>query len=854
VTAIRALSLERIRELLKVGTLRFHLRNLAEQVEIVRINLDRERRATPQAPRKESIADAIAALHRQGCSTAVVRGILSRLDLQPTLTAHPTEARRRAVLHKQKRAAWCLQELHRSDLTPGQRQAVRSESEQLVHLLYGTDEVRADRLQVIEEVAGGLYFLTTSIWEAVPQLHRDLAEALRVSYGDEEPLPVFLRYRSWIGGDRDGNPKVTPAVTRAALTMHRSEVLKLYRLALNGLRQDLSLSLRQVPVPDTLLQSIASDPGRELAEAGELHPLRMEPYRVKLTLMLARLDAVEADPARYSAGGLLADLTLIRHCLEESGFAGLARAGALADLIVQVRTFGFHLASLDIRQHSEFHEQAVAEILAEAEVHSNYAALPEEERVKLLSELLRDGRPLVPHQAAGAAAAEMLELIEVMREAGRRDSQSIGAYIISMTHGVSDLLEVLLLMKTGGLWRMAAGAVECSVDVVPLLETVEDLRRGPALLAALFAEPVYRAHLESRGQLQEIMLGYSDSNKDGGYWMSNWLLHQAQAGLARVCGEHAVDFRLFHGRGGTVGRGGGRANRAILATPADSRSGRMRMTEQGEVISFRYALPALAHRHLEQVVSAVIVSLSPEALRAGAPLAGGDFAEPVEAVMERLAERSMEAYRALIDDAAFWSWYAAISPIEHISALPLASRPVLRHSGEVDFENLRAIPWVFAWTQTRYNVPGWYGLGSALQELIAARPAALAMLQTLYKEWEFFTTLINNAQQEMARARLPVAACYAARAPGSFQDGIAAEFERARAAILQITQQRELLDNNPVIQRSIHARNPHTDVLNLIQAELLERYRRSDSSGQEACRDAIFSSINGIAAAMQSTG
>jgi phosphoenolpyruvate carboxylase len=449
-------------------------------------------------------------------------------------------------------------------------------------------------------------------------------------------------------------------------------------------------------------------------------------------------------------------------------------------------------------------------------------------------------------------------MLTVAREGVERDPDSVGSYVVSMTHAVSDVLEVLLLFKAAGLWRFDGQRATCPLDVVPLFETIDDLRRAPALLRRLFATPTYAAHLAARGRFQEVMLGYSDSNKDGGYWMSNWSLHQAQADLAEVCHECGIQFRLFHGRGGTVGRGGGRANRAICAAPPNSRNGRIRFTEQGEVISFRYALPAIAHRHLEQLVSAMILTTHQEPSQAGTNAATGAHPaapHPAADLMERIARRSMQVYRELVDDPAFWEWYAGVSPIAHISDLPIASRPVSRVTGEVDFENLRAIPWVFAWTQMRYNVPGWYGIGTALEEILRDNADALPTLQRLYREEPFLKLLIDNAQQEMARARLRIAERYAAAAAsGGLHERIAADYRLAESAVLRISGQRRLLDNNPVIQASIDARNPATDVLNLLQLELLKRYRAARPAEQEQFRDVIFLSINGVAAAMQSTG
>jgi phosphoenolpyruvate carboxylase len=743
-------------------------------------------------------------------------------------------------------------------------------------------------------VEQGLYFLRHAIWETVPEIHRDLERSLAARFGAEDhEVPVFLRFRSWIGSDRDGNPNVTADVTRRTALVQRRAALSLLLGELRELSHELSISDRQAPVPDELAESLA----REEALHGDLpragRQFRHEPYRRKLAYVSARLEALigaspdatdgpeEASPG-YDLDAFLGDLRLLDRSLRAGGLADVARASRLHRLLVLAGSFGFHLAGLDLRQHSRIHEAALAEILALAGVEEDYAALPEARRREILAAELADPRPLLPpfpesRARLSDATRSVLASLDAVRGAVARDRRAVGCYIVSMTHEVSDLVEVMVLAKEAGLWRLEDGRVVCPLDLIPLFETIDDLEAAGERMETLFADPVYRRHLAGRGDFQEIMLGYSDSNKDGGYWMANWALHRAQESLGRVCREHGVDFRLFHGRGGTVGRGGGRANQAILAMPRAVHDGRIRFTEQGEVISFRYSLPGIAHRHLEQIVGAVLLGAAGDARAPDSADSAGTIGEapsPEAArLMAAIGERARAAYRELIDAPGFWDWYTAVTPIEHISRLPIASRPVSRGSAsEVDFESLRAIPWGFAWTQTRYLVPGWYGVGRGLAEILHDGPEHLETLRRLYREWPFLTAVVNNAQREMARARLAISACYAELADDGADDGtdsgeaaggrgegfhrtIARDFELARRAILEITGQDELLDNSPVIQRSIALRNPYTDVLNLLQIELLRRNRRaSNETERQALREATFLSINGIAAAMQSTG
>ncbi len=865
---VHSLDLHELVALLRAFTSFFHLVNQAEKQEIIRVNRRRSREGGAESARPESIAETIHDLAKAGVSPDELTGMLLRLDIQPTLTAHPTEARRQTVLEKQRRLAELLTHLRQTDATPEEEQTLLEAIYDEILILLATDEVRAERPDVRDEVRQGLHYLAGVIWDTVPRIHADLMRALRRHYGAAASLPPFIRYRSWIGSDRDGNPFVTAEVTRWTFAEQRRAALLRHIAEIEALRDELSLSSRQVFVPDELKRSLARDETDAPLSEVESRTFRQEPYRRKAAHMLVKLRgllaAADGDAAapHYDAAGFVADLQLIERSLIAAGFSGVATQGRLARVLALARTFGFHLAALDVRQHSGVHERTVATLLAAAGVQPDYLALPEDDRVALLERELRSRRPLLPADAdLPDEAAELLAAFRVVRDVVRREPEAVGSWIVSMTHTVSDLLEPMLLAKEVGLWSFDGDAVRAALDFVPLFETIEDLDAAAERMASLFRSELYRRHLEARGGMQEVMLGYSDSNKDGGYWMANRALHAAQDALGRVCAEHGVDLRLFHGRGGTVGRGGGRANRAILATPASVHNGRIRFTEQGEVISFRYGLADIARRHLEQIVSAVLRSLAERARRDAAAIPPAAPTEHAAALLERIADRSMAAYRELIDDDAFWNWYARVTPIEHISRLPIASRPVSRGgSMRAAFEGLRAIPWVFAWTQVRYNVPGWYGTGAALDAVLGTDAASADALGELYRSWPFFSALVDNAQREMARARLIIAAEYDKLAPRAasrspFHSRILEDFERAHAAIARITGAATLLDNDPVIQRSIELRNPYTDVLNLVQIELLRRFRSMDEvEPKEELRQALFLSINGIAAGMQSTG
>ncbi|PAP75324.1 phosphoenolpyruvate carboxylase [Rubrivirga marina] len=874
---IEGASVDTLAAVLRTLTAYFHLVNKAEQIEIVRVNREREMGASAERPRGESIQEAVAVLRQDGRSAEEARQLVATLDIQPTLTAHPTEARRRSVLLHQQEAAEALDRLTgQAPLTPAEAAEAEEEALDRLRLLLATDEVRPAAVTVQDEVRHGLYFVATSIWDVVPKIHADLRRAFRETYGESpgEPL-AFLKYRSWIGGDRDGNPNVTAEVTEWTLRAHREDALRLHRRGLDVLRRDLSVSDHQVEFPPELWDSVEAD--RETVRLPERRWRQnaREPVRLKVMQMASKLDRLietlpDGDSGQtrgpgvapaYDGAAFRADLDLIADALRQAGLAPLAESGPLADARVRAATFGFHLAALDLRQHSRLHEEAVADLLARADVEADYARLGEDERLELLTRELKNPRPFIRLGGeVGETTDRILSALRVAKRAIEDEPASIGSYIVSMTDAVSDVLEVLLLAKEVGLWRRHAdGRVESPIDAVPLLETIADLEAGPALLSALFENEVYAEHLKARGGMQEVMLGYSDSNKDGGYWQANWSLHKAQGAIAETCRRHGVDLRFFHGRGGTVGRGGGRAGQAIRAMPPVAQTGRIRFTEQGEVISFRYALPGIARRHLEQIVHAQLGALADaeqarldaEAATAAAP------SDDAHALMERLADRSMDAYRALIDADDFWPWYASATPIAHIAGLSIASRPISRKGvGELDFDGLRAIPWVFSWTQPRFTAPGWYGVGAALAEAITGDD--LELLRALQDEWPFFQAITGNALREMARARLVVGRRYSrlAEASGASRapfEAVETEFSRAETALLRVARRDELLDPTRAIAATIRYRNPATDVLNLVQLDLMRRWR-AGAEGDDALRRALLLSVNAIAAAMQSTG
>ncbi len=895
-------------QLVRAFTTYFHLVNLAEERGRLRTLEQRERDEWPQ-PRGESIARAFAELKEEGVTASEIRRLLGRMLIEPVFTAHPTESRRRSVLDHLEQIERLVALLDRADLIPSARQQAESDLHREVSVLWQTDEIRPTRPTPRLEVANILYYFENSIYGMVPRLYRDLEKALLQYFpGETFMLPTFLRFNNWTGADRDGNPYITPEVTARTARWQKDTILKMYAASLIRLGTYLSNSSRRAKVSKELYDSLAADRRRmpALAIRLEQHSL-YEAYRQKITYMqerlrltiahnqaiaeafaaairlglppseagsgLATLDEAARVAIYRAPGELLADLGVIENSLRENGGDRIAD-GPLYDLMIQVSVFGFHLAGLEARQHSGRHTAALTEIFRRTGLCDDYAALPEEEKCALLEREANNPRPLFPLRLDfGPETNETIETFRVMRRMQEEVSPEVCEnYVISFTHQASDVLAVLLLAKEAGLVRLTPGGerpVESSLHIVPLFESVEDLQRSPDLMRQLYRTPVYRHSLADYADLQEIMIGYSDSNKDGGFLTSNWELYKGQRALAETSREEGVDLRLFHGRGGAIGRGGGPANRAILAQPPGTLNGRLKLTEQGEIIFARYANPDIAHRHLEQVTNAVFrATLSPKA-RAGRK----SIEEAQTAIMEQLSSRALTTYRGLVyEHPHFRRYFLEATPISELSRLNMASRPVSRGVG-TSIADLRAIPWVFSWTQNRHYLPGWFGTGTALQEFLypdggdEPHAANLEALRGMYEGWPFFRTLLDNAQRSLGVADLNIARLYASLVTdeairAEIFGTIEAEYNRTVGAILSITGLPAILDSLPVLQRSIRLRNPYVDPISFVQVALLSRLRREcgpaaideDRDRCDEILDIILHSINGIAAGVQTTG
>jgi phosphoenolpyruvate carboxylase len=859
--AVRGLSVAEAAHMAMAFTVYFELVNLAEETHRVRL-LRRRRRAQYQeggTPMRESIGAALRELKARNVPAEEVQQILDQLCIELVFTAHPTEAKRRTMLNKLQRLAQRLRnpEAHIEDEITGVANPRALERE--ITSLWLTDRSRTARPEVADEVRTGLWYFDTTLWETIPLLQDELERALAETYPTVKAPARWIQFGSWMGGDRDGNPNVTPAVTAEALTLHRHLALGKFQEALRELARLLSISSRLDAISPELARLLAEEEAAD-AHLRSLHDrYPEEPYRLLLSGLRSKLisaDSVdqrrlllgpETDHAELRTPDLTQVLDLIAESLGSHRSALLAE-GELHRVRQQLALFGLSVARLDLRQHSSRHESALAEIFRTLNLTPDYAALNEEDRLALLLRVLALPPFAVPASGFTPETSDVLGSLRVAKRAIQLyGAEAVGIYVISMTHDLSDVIEVLVLLHLVGVM----------LDIAPLFETLGDLEAAPAILGQMFDCAPYRAHLAARRDHQTIMLGYSDSNKDCGYLTANWALFQAQETIAAVCRKWRLGLTLFHGRGGSIARGGGPAAKAILAQPCGLYDAKIRVTEQGEVLSTRYHDPDLAFRIIEQMTYGVLL---------GAQAARQEKADTVPAAWrDAMTEMSRLAYNAYYNlvhrDPEFIEFWRTSTPIEEISGLKLGSRPTFRKATK-SVDDLRAIPWVFSWMQSRCVFPGWYGLGSALEQFAARGAAEAELLRVMYQDWMFFKATIDNAQLTLLKADIRIAAHYASLVPDEairarVFDAIRDEFDRTKSAILAITGQQALLEREPVLARSVQLRNPYIDPLNYIQVDMIRRLRElHDKTGPEAdaIRDVIELTINGVSGGLKNTG
>ncbi|WP_213452912.1 phosphoenolpyruvate carboxylase [Rhizomonospora bruguierae] len=851
----------------------FHLANVTEQVHRAR---DLQRRRARHGGWLDQAAKLIA---ERGVPADEIAAAARRLAVRPVFTAHPTEAARRSILSKLRAIADELDAESAAAVLFGAHDTARADRRlaEILDLLWQTDELRLSRPDPTDEARNAVYYLRDLYADAAPRVLEDLADTLRSLGVETAPTARPLTFGTWIGGDRDGNPFVTPAVTRDVLLIQHEHGLQATEAALEGLINEVSVSRRLRGVSLDLSASLARDLDALPEVAERFRRVNAEePYRLKARCVLTKLNNTRLRLARNTphvpgrdyrgSAELIADLELIRGSLARNA-GQLTAVGRLASVIRTIAAFGLHLATLDVREHAEAHHAVLAQMYARVGETPEYTGLTREQRTDLLARELSGRRPLAGVDIALTdTARKTFDVFGTIREVQDRfGAEVIESYIISMTLGVDDVLAAAVLAREAGLVDVHSGRAR--VGFVPLLETPAELDAGGALLDQMLSLPAYRAIVRARGDVQEVMLGYSDSNKEAGITTSQWAIHRAQRALRDVAARHGVTLRLFHGRGGTVGRGGGPTHEAILAQPYGTLDGAIKVTEQGEVISDKYTLPALARENLELTVAAVLQAT----LLHTAPRQPAEQLERWDSAMNLVSDAAYRTYRDLVEDKDLPEYFWAATPTELLGALNIGSRPAKRPNTGAGLGGLRAIPWVFGWTQSRQIVPGWYGVGSGLA---AAREAGLSgVLAEMHGSWHFFRTFLSNVEMMLAKTDLSIARRYVETlVPEPLHPifgKIEREYEKTVAELLRISGESTPLDASPVLQRTLAVRDTYLEPLHHLQVALLAQYRDSGASGRAIAtapgghrnggadptlERALLTTVNGIAAGMRNTG
>jgi phosphoenolpyruvate carboxylase len=828
-----------------------HLANIAEDQN----NIRQMRGASKNSPQPGTLALTLSHAHEAGFSDGDLRKFFAGALVGPVLTAHPTEVRRKSTIDREMEIAALLDRRERVQLTPDETAASDEQLRREVLTLWQTNLLRRTKLTVLDEVANGLSFYDYTFLREVPRLHSALEDRLNEDNSESGELASFLRMGSWIGGDRDGNPFVTAEVMRGTLRMQSSCVLRFYLEELHALGAELSIAAHLADISEELRALAERSPDTSPHRSGEPYRLAVSGIYARLTATALKLGvettrAPVGEAAAYaSVAEFKADLDILDRSLIANNSRVIAR-GRLRLLRRAADCFGFHLASLDMRQNSAVHERTVAELIDAATPGLSYLALNEDARIALLASELRNARPLT--SVFVKYSDETLGELAVFREAAdahsRLGADVIPQCIISMCKGISDMLEVALLLKEAGLVDPSGRS---AINIVPLFETIEDLQASSGIMDRLLSMHDYRRLVDSRGSVQEVMLGYSDSNKDGGFVTSGWELYKAEIGLVDVFERHGVRLRLFHGRGGSVGRGGGPSYDAIIAQPGGAVNGQIRITEQGEIISSKYSNPEVGRNNLEILAAA---TLEASLLQ---PQQSAPHPEYLKA-MEQLSALAFKAYRGLVyetDGFADYFWGSTV--ITEISTLNIGSRPASRKKTR-EIEDLRAIPWVFSWAQCRLMLPGWYGFGSAVETWLAEHPdKGMPFLKELYREWPFFRTQLSNMDMVLAKSSIAIASRYAELVPEvalreRIFGRIRREWELSIEMALDIMGNTRLLQGNPLLERSIRNRFPYLDPLNHVQVELLKEHRANNPD--EQVLRGIQITINGISAGLRNSG
>jgi len=858
VSTIKTLSDKDIYKVARAFTTYFKLVNIAEQNHRIR----RRREYKYVSDIKDSVEGSVESLFKtlgeRKIPYSEFRALLDKMSIELVLTAHPTEVNRHIVLEKFRRISCLLEEYQNTILSADEKEDISFKIKAEVISLWQTEEVPSFKITPIDEARSAQYYFRETIFEALSTVYLEFEDKIKEHYDLEEiKLPPFFSFGSWVGGDRDGNPFVTHDITTQVLKMQMELVLEDYLKQVGLLINQLSTSKKHVNVSSELIESIEADKKLLKHDSGirssdESYRIKLSYIESKISSTLKRIRGEVYNISYANKDQLLLDLEVIDRSLRENR-GGLLADSILKKLIRKVSVFGFHMAKLDIRQNSEVHVRAIKEITSGLNL-VNYTELAEEDRFKWLESEIDNPRPILPRWLElSKQTSEVLKTFSAVKEALINiNAECIDTYIISMTSSASNVLEVLLFAKEAGLYIKDNGKIISKLNIVPLFETIDDFKNAPQIMKTLYESKLYREHLKARGDLSEIMIGYSDSGKDGGHLCSSWEIHKAQRSLKKLADEYGIRNKFFHGRGGTVSRGGGPTNQAILARPSGTVDGMIKITEQGEVVYSNYSLPEIAEDNLELVLSSVILS----------SLGEEKINKQWQSVMEEISNHARNSWRKLVyEDQDFYPYFTQATPISVLQQMQIGSRPAKRKQTD-RIEDLRAIPWVFSWTQNRHLITGFYSVGSALSEYIKQDPKKnLSVLKDMYKNWRFFKSHIDNIQMTLSKADMWIALEYSLLVDprdlgkGIFQK-VKKEYDLTKDLVLKITNQKEILDNNTYLKKSIELRNPYIDSLSYIQVALLRRLSRDDISKEEReeLTDIIKLTINGIAAGLKNTG
>lgn len=873
---IQKLDLTTLSHVVRAFSTYFSLVNIAE--ESFQHQQRRKQRHTGKALWTGSFDAILQEFKDTGVNAQQLQSMFNRLAYIPVITAHPTESKRRTIMEAQRRIFVASQRLDVSQLSREERSEICEDLTTLIQILWKTDEVRQQKPSVEGEIRNGIYYFQHSLFEAVPMMYREFEKAVHRIYTPENgdtpsfTIPSFLRFGSWIGGDRDGNPNVKPETTVMAVRMYAKAVMKAYLPRVNQLGHLLTHTQSLCQPSDAFLASLKKD--ERFANnifSEDLGRFQREPYRRKLAIMSYRLERnllVLRNPAKTKEvhfpedayadeHELLRDLYLIRDSLISHGDGNVAH-GALQDMIRLVETFGFFMVNLDIRQESTRHSEAISDILAHQSQAIDYSTLDEAGRIELLAAQITGPRLDIDRQQLDTLSVETLEVFDVMVQMRRDISpNAFGSYVISMTHNASHVMEVMFLAHQAGIAGLDdQGQWYCNICISPLFETIEDLRHIEPVMKTLLNVPTYVELLKVSGNMQEIMLGYSDSCKDGGILASGWNLYKAQRRITALAAERGVECRLFHGRGGTIGRGGGPTHESILAQPAGTVRGQIKFTEQGEMVTYKYSNRETAVYELSVGITGLLKAS--KGLIAEIPDVAGHYSD----IMDELANLGEQSYRKLTDDTpGFFNYFYEATPVSEIGQLNIGSRPSHRKTGDPSKSSIRAIPWVFGWAQSRHTLPAWYGIGSALRTWSGNDPARLEQLRDMHQHWPFFRALLSNTQMALFKADINIAREYAKLCQDEelgqqVFSMVYDEHQCTLEEVLRAANASELIEENPPLALSLSRRDPYLDPLSHIQVTLLRRYRDSSLSDEDrnACLNPLLRSINAIAAGMRNTG